>query len=340
MGKADVDWKLRAVLIVGPRKSGTSLLQSLVDGAAGLVTLAGELKLKWLTDFDSTAASLRWPRYLENARSLVSAKRYPAGGMQPAERNDAGQSFKIHEVELPPESLDTTRYVERMSTPDDANQVTLRRSILQDLDATFECAPIDSPACWAAKEAGGRHECFIPQFKAMFPEAKIITIVRHPAGMLGALSRDRARKAQRFGFSGMIFGLREMRSILIYALSHHDLPDRRLVIYEKLVASPEKIIRKLAESLGLDKDSISPAPTLFGRPIVVSTSSRNEKEVFSATAEDCFLGIGWRQTLRIRALLLMDSTISWLVPGRRSAVAMYAEAVRLSEPPEPETTAV
>lgn len=66
-----------AILLLGPRKSGTTLLQSLLDGAGGLIVLPGEMKLKRLSDFESLDAKDRGEYYVSTGRSHVESIEWP-----------------------------------------------------------------------------------------------------------------------------------------------------------------------------------------------------------------------------------------------------------------------
>jgi len=323
-----LDWKQNATLIVGPRKSGTTLLQSLLDGLDGLLVLPGELKLKKLTDFDSLPVDERWPRYLDTARSLFHLDRAvtPAAGT-----NDCGVAAIELVDDLPVDRFDQPKYKALLQEPPNNAPITLRTAIVHDLQASRASVIGDAPvASWLAKEAGGRIGTFIPQFKAMFPAARIITIVRQPKAVLAALCRDRIRKGVRFSMSDMLRSLREMRSIFAYAVASRDCPDRRVVVYEKLVAAPEPSLKSLAVFLGLDPRSIVAEPTSLGEAITVSTASRSDAGVFTATAERWGLGLSWWQRITIAMLMAADRLLSNFVPQRQSTVELFDEAAALA----------
>ncbi len=126
-------------MIFGPRKSGTTLLQNLVDGSDEALVWPGEFKI-WRF---AKAGVPRYPVALDDYRRLMARNR---------------------DLPLPPGNLLDSL------TPDDITD--LKDVIRADIESVNDMARGSSgpvPKSWVFKEAGGRPSILFPYFFSLFP---------------------------------------------------------------------------------------------------------------------------------------------------------------------------
>jgi hypothetical protein len=103
-----------------------------------------------------------------------------------------------------------------------------------------------------------------------------------------------------------------------YARIDEQLGNSILVLYEELVRDPEREIRRIMDFLELPFEEIQTKPTIFGRNVVVVTSSRETRAVFDNTQTT------WTQDLTLREKIAIGGYF-WLLRcvarfrGRRPA---------------------
>jgi hypothetical protein len=242
--------KENAILIYGPRKGGTTLLQRLVDGTTIWVHPT-ELKIKYFS-------AARWHNTPELIAQYGRLNRILRGCF---------------------EGFDHDRYRKEID-PRTAEAKCLRDIILSDVETAVQCSPGGQWTGWAVKEVGGRLDTVLHDWKKMFPESKIVMIFRNPFLVSRSVFRDRRRKGRQLDLRTVVREIvRPWRTI--EAMGRYvTRPDVHLVYYEDIVADTETQMRAVARFLGIDFVPALSRPTLFGQPTVVRTASRQEETVF------------------------------------------------------------
>ena len=264
------DWVDRGVLLFGPRKGGTTLLQNLLDGSDRILVYPHELKLKKIArsrELQTSAEAYRdlsWVPKVESPR--FSVPRYRALWEDRPRLEGIG---------------DFVRY---------------------DAWAVWQSSthPPAEPRMWAAKEPGARTAEIVALWRRMFPEGRILLLTRDPLMTVRAVLNDRRRKGVRLSLSEIA---EETRQAMKAAASQARLigdSDVHAVAYEDLVADTPRVMAGIARFLGVPYADIFSRPTAFGEPVVVRTASRESTDVFrSATSwRD---GLTWREILAVSA---------------------------------------
>lgn len=274
------DFSSHAILLYGPRKSGSSLLHNLLDGGSKLLMLPGELKIKPLVQKE------RWKKtlvehYVQRGR-LDFHGLYEGSVFEPETlRARPDYHFEGLTIEQTEQLFDVPFYVERLKgmlldPPEDYPSIVQR-----DVQAFREALKADSKnfTCWAAKEVGGNTEELIPFFKKIFPRGKVVYIARDPKFVVRSIVMDRRRKGIYLGFRQIWEECVSAQTVLNFI--HNDgISNDVVVIYEKLTENIEAEMQRLTNLLDIPFEPILCQPTTLGQPVVVRTSSQKTTEVF------------------------------------------------------------
>jgi hypothetical protein len=239
-----------AILIYGPRKAGTTLLQRLIDGSSVYV-YPTELKVKQLS-------RAKWP----NKATFLGVWRETDRLLH--ERVDG---FNHNNFE---------RYTNRTA----AHAYSLREAILLRVEAAIKSSPGGEWTGWAAKDVGGDFGVILNDWKKMFLDSKFVVILRNPFFVSRSVFRKRYRIERQLGLKEIIKQIVQPWQILKAVAEHTNREDLYLVYYEDLVSHTEREMRSIARFLGVEFLPQLTYPTMFGKPTVVSTSTHQEASVF------------------------------------------------------------
>ncbi len=261
---ASADWLDRGVLVYGPRKSGTTLFQTLLDGSDELFAYPDELKLK-----RRSGRSITSDAYLRRCRvASVVSDRLSIEGYKSLWR-EAG--------------LDGARWPLGDLVRFDA------LCVVKSIDR-----PPGHPTLWCAKEVGGGRRDILALWRRMFAPGKALFLVRDPLFTTRAVLNDRRRKGVRLPVSDVVHQVTDPLRTMRRQMRYLDDPDVHFTVYEDLVADPEREMRKVTEFLGIGWSPTFTRPSLFGEPVVVRTASQQTTEVFRPTTKS------WRDGLTER----------------------------------------
>lgn len=295
-GTAGQDFLARPVLVYGPRKGGTTLLQSLLDGGQALLMLPDELKLKDM-------ARPGWPwkqsaarRFVERGRSFFPDL-FRIGSDGKTVRVDETSSFAgLTRAQLE-EILDPETYaagLEKLLREDVGDKAELICGDVRAFVASLK-GGIGGKSMWGSKEVGGNPKDVVSLFQRCFPEGRIVYLVRQPEFISRSIILNRHRKGKRMSLRSLLHECRDAQNMVN---SGYDLAMRNglVVSYEALTENPAAVTESICRELGLPADPVHSGPTTLGRPVVVMTSSRQTTDVFRQEAD-------WRKGLTAREVL-------------------------------------
>jgi hypothetical protein len=277
-------WLDNAVLVYGPRKAGTTLFQNLLDGTDALAVYPAELKLKYFV------------------------KNRPEGRLVDAYRARS----RVAEIKSPHFSID--KYQALWRDESDAGLGALIRR-----DMAHMLAASDSrvtPKLWAAKEVGGRTEAILQEWRRLFPQGRVLFILRDPLMVTRAVLNDRRRKERELSAWQIARETVDPLRVVATAARHLGKAGTFGIAYEDLVADTPGTMKRVAAFLGIPFDEVLTRPTLFGEPVVVRTASRPEKEVFRSDEK-------WDDGLTARERRIVSGTTR--LAGLAGLRADYAE---------------
>ncbi|MGE0212705.1 MAG: sulfotransferase [Parvibaculaceae bacterium] len=250
---AGTDWVENAVLVYGPRKAGTTLFQNLLDGGEELFVYPHELKLKYFVKHPPGADILS--TYWRESR--------------------------IPKVRSP--LLDLTRYAELWKSSGKGELPELVRR-----DARFvleSCGRKPSSLkLWAAKEVGGRSEGIFRLWRALFPQGRMLFILRDPRMVTRAVLNERRRLGHRPGLVELAREVIDPAKVAAAQARWLTDPAVLAITYEDLVADTPETMRRVAAFLGISYGDFLSYPSIFGASTVVATASQSEKSVFRSDA--------------------------------------------------------
>jgi hypothetical protein len=263
-----------AILIIGPRKSGTTLTQSMLDGANEIIVRPNELKIKYFIK-----------EYCQNSEE--------------SKINFFKNKRKIHDFE----NLNHEIYLKGITKLNSQNLTDLIKDEIALIYDSLHHKPVDIKA-WAAKEAGGNITGIVTLWKQLFFNGKIIFVVRNPLMIVRSIIIDGRKKQQRMGFNRILKEVRTASRSLQRIKKHTHKPYCFTVVYEELTENPNTVMKDLCEFLEIGFSEILTQPTVFGISSIVSTSSRDVKYVFKGEKK-------WYYdlTFREKLLILVFSTL-------------------------------
>lgn len=256
----DLEWLLRPVFICGHHRSGTTLLQNLLDGHPQLLSLPSEgtyfssfayVARRSPTDGDLNRFAAEWisrcvdPNFAPHFRLGASdEKRAPAVDF-------ARALFGWHEALR--------------------SHVSPELAPLLALVAAFRSTamPASQPQAWVEKTP--RNERHVARF-AYFGAARFIQLVRDPRAVLASL--DRAyRTAAPGSFDAAATARAIGESLRLAAKNARLLGDRYLVVrYEDLVERPGVQAEHVRQFLGIAADATLLVPTAGGHRVAANSS--------------------------------------------------------------------
>jgi hypothetical protein len=285
------------ILVYGPRKGGTTLLQSLLDGGSDVLMLPGELKLKWMPQRLNCAAESFLDFYLRRGRLDFPDLIERQNGAMSAKPDYHFASFSKEQTDV---MFDAPRYVEQLSAMHTQPPASTREILTRDVDGFVAALRTDRKqfARWASKEVGADPQHVIGFWRKLFPEGKVVFLVRDPAFVVRSIIMDRRRKGIRLTFGRILRECREAQNI-INSAHEYSIGREIMVSYEELTANTVAQMQRVAAQLQIPFEPVLCKPTTLGTPMVVRTSSRATQEVFQQAPS-------WKKDLRGNEILAIS----------------------------------
>ena len=286
---SDVNWQ-PPVFVVGASRSGTAMMRSILMQDPS-VSLAGETHY-----FDD----LR-PRYMNQRVSKMNQD----------DRDKCADYFRAISV----------RPYGMHGNPEDS--WFTREELLSDAaeigdntDSLFEayCKKVamrDNATIWGEKTP--RHVFRVDDIFALYPQAKVICMVRDPRAVVasyrdwrtgeenldtgGQLDKERVRASYNIVLASLLW--RAAANASLQALNRHGEDRVRIVRYENVIDSPEETVRDVAQWLGLEYSS-----ELLSVPLHNSSTMAFDREAgISKTPQN-----RWREVLSEREIGVIQKT--------------------------------
>ena len=283
------------LLIYGPKKSGSTLLQQLLDGHPHLLVFPGELNVgrylferKYLNPFHAAADYM-----LSNRNPLKDI------GLLPGKIFDPGSPDAIPFEKIPGDLFRTPRSKNGVikGLPEDTVSkifnfdnyyTTLFENLSNKIGSSadfirceaaalsealsIQCKP---PSYFVMKEVGG-NAGHIDAFFSYFLNSKVILIVRNPtAFLLSRMNFDKNRHGFKTSFIRKIkqvWGINKVYSRIPQLLNTYG--KRRIIYikYEDLVLEPEHTMERICDFLKIPFDDSIMIPSIIGQKAAVWTS--------------------------------------------------------------------
>jgi len=288
-------WVERGVFVYGPRKAGTTLFQTLLDGGDQLFAYPAELKVK---------SFVRKPHWNDDIEKYYERSR-------------------IKTVASPHLSQDryAQLWAEALERRDLHTQAEYVRYDIAAVYASCDNAPAGIEM-WCAKEIGTPTTEIVEFWRRMFPGGKILFITRDPLMVTRAVLNDRRRKGVQPSLRKIVYETCDpMRAVTAQARLLDD-PNIFAIAYEDLIADTAGTMARVAAFLGVDYTPVFEAPTIFSDPVVVRTASQKTASVFQSTTTKWTDGLTWRERLAVWAFhtaasFLPDYNVDYTALRRR-----------------------
>jgi hypothetical protein len=269
-------WLERPVFVCGAHRSGTTLMQSLLDGHPELVVLPNEAT--YLTSF----------RYVARARpSQRDVDRFIAEWIaRLIDPNDVphfrlGRSSRDRSP-----AVEFCRAMLKWNARLQATVSHTRFNPLLALVAAYRevTAPQGAPRMWVEKTPLNEH--YAPLLLQSFAKARCIQLIRDPlatfASHYAAYVAENLKGFDRFGTVQTIG-----RSLRLAARHAQQWADRYLVVrYEDLTDNLEREIERICRFLEIKTDPVLLSPSAGGAPVQSNSSFRRSSPGVVATRRD------------------------------------------------------
>lgn len=246
------------IFICGHRKTGTTLLVNLFDGAEDAVVFPD----------DSTFFYLYYPRYVEEnytneekKKRLVEVLLGEVHAKKVAKANCSAEEKTILEKQL-------EEYKEELNAykGDDYSLKGVLTRFIKGYNDTF--CKIENPKCWIEKTTST--EIYALELAEIFPNAKFIHIIRDPRDNWASLSSGWEKRYQNFNDD-----LRRLKQSLIergklglemakYNQETLGSEKYHVLKFEDLTYEPEKHMKSLANFIGIEYTKNLLYPSTFG----------------------------------------------------------------------------
>ena len=242
----------RACFVVGPARSGTTLVTALLDGHPDLLVLPEETAYFPTVRTKYGRCSRREQfNYLTNG----TLSNVLFGGRCKWGKRDYSH-FPTAEFRR--------RFEQRAFDPANARRDLL--VLLLETYAELRGQPLDSVRRWVEKTPANRDH--LPAIFERFPHTRVLLTMRDPRALLASqIQLEQTRRRRRFSvYLTVRHWLTGAR--LALALQNAARPDPRfhLVDYQRLIETPNTVGRELCDFLDLDHDPAVSTPTKMGRP--------------------------------------------------------------------------
>ncbi len=295
------------VFIVGCAKSGTTLLQALLDGHPELLVMPSELNVFRFSDHPSRLGFRKLGRLVEPP-AIAEAMLDQLFFLQVRDPERLARLERRIRVDPPHDfsPLDPEVFVHTVLAPPAlrSHREIYRRFFEALLAATGQASGDLATRRWVEKSP--HQEEYAPLLREWFPNARFLHVVRNPYATLRALRRV-ATGDHLVGrtprYPSLRPSLRELRSSYeLAAVNRRNLGEcYRVVRYETLVSDPTSVLAELAAFLGIAGADIRLEPTLLGQPWTGnSTSGRRFSGIDHTPLED------WRSEITPYEIALVN----------------------------------
>lgn len=259
------------IFILGAHKSGTSLLRSIFDGHSELSVLPIETHV-----FQKMGYWIRYEYRKQHPQSpnLEKVKNKMARFIHKV-NNQHDQYSGSHAKNLIDEKLFNEHLNNYLTSQDPAQIIStyfdaLHLSIHNSTSAGHTKRYVEKSV---------EHSEFALELNQLFPQARFIHIVRNPYATVVAL-----RKYKTLGYRFPLY--HRLAKTLVSSFYHLHKNSRLLsnyyvIRYEDLVATPEIVIRELADFVNINWEQILLTPTVNGIPWEGNSTTGNEYDTIS-----------------------------------------------------------
>lgn len=249
------------LLVYGCRKSGTTLVQRLIDSGE-MLCHSGETKIKSYSEL----------KKLIDSRQAIGDERL--GWFFQGGSSDGGGVTEVQKEWL------TSKIYDVKSARD-----YIALNLLYFVNFSKLPGLRDNWSGFVIKEVGGRKEDVICEFLTAFPEGGVLQILRDPRFIASAIFRDRRSKGVKLSSAKVVLEILEAfrltRDLLEEHRKRYSDQSYHTVIYENVVVDPKAFLKEF--SIRYNPPAVPDAlPTQHGINVVVGTASdkASAKKVF------------------------------------------------------------
>lgn len=269
---------MKPIYITGLMKSGTTLVSNLLDGHPDLKVFPHEHHFHLLFQRIYPSLEVMKANWLYSTTSLMLLNKYVDTGKFNIQsfRTNLASTPLCHKKKIKEDDPMLQTYYENL----ERDIVRKAKSAKDIIDITVDSFPHEgNPKYWAWKNV---HDTYsheqISGFCALYPDTKVIFVIRDPRGLWKSRRDYRRRYQKCHGFA------RYLRDLALFYYNHEmlgklmeqHLPNVMFVQYENIALQPKRTMEYICKFLDIKYDDILLKPTRYGKPIHVSTATNNK----------------------------------------------------------------
>ena len=331
----DDEWLDNPILIYGPRKSGSSLLQNLIDGGNQLLMIPGELNLNHTFKYLHFPEAAQKQEYLSRGRSLHRDNHFASKTDTNYEQLMDAVEFQIPPLKKPQlegalNSKEYLRVLGKLPTSAFSNMRSIHQYDVKAFRDALHKNKVNYSG-WASKEVGGAcPQAILTYFKTMFPKSRIVFIARDPRFIVRSIILNRRRQGITLPLFQILKEYHEVQRIMDFYYGLEETPDLTFIFYEDLSSNTEAEMKHLAKRLGIEYSEVLTQPTVLGIETVVTTSSQHTKKVFkNKDSEGTWKkDLSFRETVAIYLYEYAYSIFRGALGKRRISYAILKDSIK------------
>jgi hypothetical protein len=289
------------VFIGGVHKSGTTLLRNLLDAHPDLLVLPTDGKgYQWV---ETQLVQAAGDNLMRMSQEIIKQLIAPLGGTPP----NWVLSKQTGDVQPYLKFAQHFFYWQQEAPANTSRNVML--VLVCALYCTLASSSTITPKYWVEKST--RNADYTETLLGLFPRAKFIHIMRHPAAIISAQKIKEPTKGRPFNMQYEIDNWRKVTELGLKIGHKWGSGVYHIVRYEDLVANPEKAMRELANFLELPFRDILLTPTVNGYPASSNTAYKGlapaPGKLTQATVDH------WRESLAPAEIRLVNKQLGSLM---------------------------
>ena len=274
------------LFVYGPPKTGSTLLSNLLDGTNQIFVYPNEVKFKIYgnSKFRSIESLVRHYKTKNKDPLKVHRENVIVNNTSIYDLNE--MEGKLNGIEKLNDLFDIRLYYKLFNESIKKHFVEINGAILIYYDMLAAAMAtknieFDKLQYLCFKDVGGDFRKTIKVFQKEFPSGKIILLSRNPyAQFLSRLNYWRKYQWPHTSVFAQMDSLLRMNNFYKCASEVIINQNVLMISYEDIVSDTEKVVKSVARFLEIDFSDTLLTPTVFGRGVVVSTSTINSSAVF------------------------------------------------------------
>lgn len=242
------------IFILGCSKSGTSLMRNLFDGHSTIFAVPAE---SHFFEYTGSWVNYYFRRSQPKNYTFAEMKEQLTGWIDFSNKrvNNVADGFTAGKWNV--EKFKEVMYSKEVSNLRELSDLYVESMYVSLFDKPYQNLSFAEKSVENAE--------FVLEWSQLYPEARFVHILRNPYSNLVAIRKFMDSLRMPF-LNRALLGMHDSYYSLYKNLKLADQSRYKVIIYEHLIANPEKVMRELADFIDIDYEEILTQPTLMGKP--------------------------------------------------------------------------